>query len=115
MFVESSSMASADKIPVTLWLNGGPGCSSLLGKCNIYSGFLQEIGPYYLDEGHDYKVGDKLKENPYSWNKLSHLLFIESPAGVGYSINTEANFTYNDATTANDNLNGLLSFFAGFP
>jgi serine carboxypeptidase-like clade 2 len=68
-----------------------------------------------LEEGIDYKAGDNLTENPYSWNKLSHLLFIESPAGVGYSINLDANFTYNDETTANDNLYGLLSFFAGFP
>lgn len=39
-------------------------------------GFLQEIGPFYLDDGKDYKVGDALIENPYAWNKVSNLLFI---------------------------------------
>jgi hypothetical protein len=76
---------------------------------------LQEIGPFYLEEGARYKVGDKLTPNPYSWHTLSHLLFIESPAGVGYSINTDSKFEYNDVSTAGDNLAVVQSFFAGFP
>lgn len=40
VFVESQK-GKGNKDPVTLWMNGGPGCSSMLG-------FLQEIGPYYL-------------------------------------------------------------------
>lgn len=80
-----------------------------------HSGFLQEIGPYYLEEGARYKAGDTLTANHYSWHLLSHLLFIESPAGVGYSLNTDPNFEYNDLSTANDNFAALQSFFAGFP
>jgi len=68
VFVESVNGAN-NKDPVTLWLNGGPGCSSMLG-------FLQEIGPYYLPTGIDYKPGDNLVENPYSWHKASNLLFL---------------------------------------
>lgn len=58
-----------NKDPLTLWLNGGPGCSSLLG-------FLQEIGPYYLEEGKNYTDGDMLVENPNSWHTVSNLLFL---------------------------------------
>lgn len=56
-----------------LWLNGGPGCSSLLG-------LMQEIGPYVIDNGETTYV-----ENPWSWNKNAHLLFLEAPFGVGFS------------------------------
>jgi carboxypeptidase C (cathepsin A) len=59
-------------------------------------------------------VGDNLTENPYSWHKLSHLLFIESPAGVGYSVNNDPQFEYTDSSTANDNINALLNFFSNF-
>jgi carboxypeptidase C (cathepsin A) len=75
---------------------------------------LQEIGPYYLEEGKNYKDGDSLTFNPYSWHRVSNLLFIESPAGVGYSYNTNTSFEYNDAITANDNFNALMSFFDKF-
>lgn len=82
--------------PVTLWLNGGPGCSSMLGTQTINIGFIQEIGPYVLPDGVDYKTDDPLVENPYSWNKRSNLLFIESPAGVGYSYNLNPDYEFFD-------------------
>jgi serine carboxypeptidase-like clade II len=60
-------------------------------------------------------VGDNLTENSYSWHRLSNLLFFESPAGVGYSINTDSNYTHNDATTAHDSLYAVIDFFEKFP
>ena len=41
-----------------------------------YAGFIQEIGPYYMEEGVNYTVGDKLVPNPYSWHTVSNLLFL---------------------------------------
>lgn len=96
MFVESQNSPSTD--PVVIWFNGGPGCSSMLG-------FAQEHGPYKIDSGTDYWV-----ENEWSWNKQANMLYIESPAGVGFSYCKgikECN-SYSDPESAEDNLTAVL-------
>ncbi|KAF5474342.1 hypothetical protein F2P56_006248 [Juglans regia] len=71
-FYEASTRA--DEKPLVLWLNGGPGCSS------VGYGATQEIGPFIVDTH-----GNGLKHNPYSWNTKANMLFLESPIGVGFS------------------------------
>ena len=54
--------------------------------------------------------------NPAPWNAHANLLFIESPPGVGFSINEDPAYNqYNDSRTAQDNLNALKAFFKKFP
>jgi serine carboxypeptidase-like clade I len=60
------------KKPLLLWLNGGPGASSIVGM-------LQELGPLLVNA-----TGGLLR-NPYAWTKVAHVLILESPVGVGYS------------------------------
>jgi len=78
-----------NNLPLTVWFNGGPGCSSKVG-------FLQEIGPFYLPAGTHYNSSTTLKINTHSWNTLSNLLFIDSPPGVGYSKTSNSSYIYND-------------------
>lgn len=54
-------------------------------------------------------------ENKNSWHKISNLLFLESPAGVGFSFNTDTKFEYNDYQTAQDTLIALIAFYNKFP
>ncbi|GAU51230.1 hypothetical protein TSUD_412320, partial [Trifolium subterraneum] len=87
-FVEADQYP--DKKPLTLWLNGGPGCSSIGG------GAFTELGPFYTTGD-----GRGLQRNSNSWNKVSNLLFLESPIGVGWSysnITSDYN-NYDDAAT----------------
>jgi carboxypeptidase C (cathepsin A) len=58
-------MSSISKDDVVLWLNGGPGCSSMLG-------WTQEIGPKILFSG---SKNFTSSWNTYSWNNNANLLF----------------------------------------
>jgi carboxypeptidase C (cathepsin A) len=68
------ALAESDPLdaPVVLWLNGGPGSSSILG-------FLEENGPLLIN------ATGGLMDNPWSWTKVANLLVLEAPIGVGYS------------------------------
>lgn len=91
--------------PLTLWLNGGPGCSSL------GNGAFEELGPFRPNG-----TARGLVFNRHSWNKVSNLLFLESPAGVGFSYsNSSSDHATNDAKTAQDSLTFLLGWFKKFP
>ncbi|KAK7940719.1 alpha/beta-hydrolase, partial [Apiospora aurea] len=50
--------------PVMVWLNGGPGGPSMMG-------LFSEIGPTIRNE--------------HSWSNFANVLFIDQPAGVGFS------------------------------
>lgn len=101
VFVEQAEKKTS--APVVLWLNGGPGCSSM-------DGFLYENGPFYFEE-----QSWALTKNPYSWNREAHMLYFESPAGVGFSVlGSDANRNFDDDLTSKDNLVALISFFSNF-
>ncbi|XP_071698767.1 serine carboxypeptidase II-2-like isoform X2 [Rutidosis leptorrhynchoides] len=92
--------------PLVLWLNGGPGCSS------IGYGMAEEVGPFHVN-----KDGKSVYYNPYAWNTVANLLFLDSPVGVGYSYsNTSSDITSNgDKRTAADSLQFLLNWLQRFP
>ncbi|KAH0467417.1 hypothetical protein IEQ34_004655 [Dendrobium chrysotoxum] len=90
--------------PLVLWLNGGPGCSS------VGVGAFSENGPFRPS-------GRVLVRNEYSWNKEANMLYLETPAGVGFSYSMDSSFYENvdDKLTARDNLVFLLRWFSKFP
>lgn len=74
-------------------------------------GYLQEHGPYVMEDETDFFI-----KNEYSWNKEVNMLYIESPAGVGFSYCEDMSLcNFNDETSSLDNLEALISFFAKFP
>ncbi|TVU33797.1 hypothetical protein EJB05_15605, partial [Eragrostis curvula] len=101
---EATSSAASTK-PL-LWLNGGPGCSSL------GYGALEELGPFRVMSD-----GKTLYRNPYAWNHAANVLFLESPAGVGFSYsNTTADYNRSgDNRTAHDTYAFLLNWMDRFP
>lgn len=61
-----------DDCYLILWL--GPGCSS------VAYGASEEIGPFRIN-----RTASGLHLNKFSWNTVANLLFLETPAGVGFS------------------------------
>ena len=61
-----------EKKPLTVWFNGGPGSSSMIG-------LFQENGPCTV------MPDDKLRTNPYSWTRISNMLYIDQPVATGFS------------------------------
>ncbi|PWA53529.1 peptidase S10, serine carboxypeptidase, Alpha/Beta hydrolase fold protein [Artemisia annua] len=102
---EAATHNPQDK-PLVLWLNGGPGCSS------IAYGASEEIGPFRIN-----KTGASLYLNKYSWNKEANILFLESPAGVGFSYTNKSSDLKDtgDKRTARDALMFLKKWMSRFP
>ncbi len=94
-----------DSAPLVLWLNGGPGCSSL-------DGFIYEHGPFRTDPDDP----TKLVRFAHTWAQHAHMLYLEAPAGVGFSYSTDAaDYRTDDDQTASDSAEAMQAFFAAFP
>ncbi|MCJ1311898.1 hypothetical protein MMC25_005571 [Agyrium rufum] len=70
-FFPSTNPKAEDEI--TIWLNGGPGCSSL-------EGLLQENGPFIWQYGTFKPV-----PNTYTWRNLTNMVWVEQPVGTGFT------------------------------
>lgn len=97
---ESRSNPSTD--PLILWLNGGPGCSSLLG-------LFEELGPY--------KVRDDatLESNPFSWNSNANIVFVDQPVGTGLSKAGKNDLSKTELQIAKNMHYFLVQFLIQFP
>ncbi|KAK0592663.1 hypothetical protein LWI29_023104 [Acer saccharum] len=92
--------------PLVLWLNGGPGCSS------IAYGASEEVGPFRVRSD-----GKTLYLNPYAWNNEANILFLDSPAGVGFSYTKTLDdlYTVGDKRTGKDAYTFLIKWLKRFP
>ncbi|KAI5433891.1 hypothetical protein KIW84_020935 [Lathyrus oleraceus] len=99
---------SKETLPLLLWLNGGPGCSSLA------YGTMQESGPFRVNSD-----GKTLHQNRYSWNYAANVLFLESPIGDDLTLElrelgwSELDLHKEDKKSENLSLEGELSSLIG--
>ncbi|KAF5282416.1 hypothetical protein FQR65_LT14310 [Abscondita terminalis] len=88
--------------PVVLWLQGGPGASSLMGALVINGAF---------------EVTDelKLKRKSHYWSQTHSVLYIDNPVGTGFSFTDEGGYTRNETIIGEHLYIALLQFFQLFP
>jgi len=97
-FFESRNDPKND--PVILWLNGGPGCSSL-------TGLFMELGPAMIN-----KKAEPV-HNPWSWNNNASVIFLDQPVNTGFSYS--GNSVSNSIAAGKDVYALLTLFFKQFP
>ena len=98
------AMSGDPNAPLILWLQGGPGATSLFGN-------WVEIGPYGIDA-----TGKAYARNE-TWNEKFSLLFIDQPVGTGYSYSEGGfdNFVRSQDEIGVQLYDVLLQFFKLFP
>ena len=68
----AESRSNPETDPLIIWLQGGPGCSSL-------DAFFTELGPYnlYYNSSKNGSEAFNLSSNPFSWNNKANVMFLE--------------------------------------
>ncbi|KAL4914186.1 alpha/beta-hydrolase [Aspergillus aurantiobrunneus] len=92
----------ANRQRTVIWLNGGPGCSSM-------DGALMEVGPYRL------KDNETLEYNEGSWDEFANLLFVDQPVGTGFSFANTNSYLHELDEMASQFVKFLEKWFAVFP
>lgn len=96
-------MANRDKAPVLLWLQGGPGGTSMFG-------LFVEHGPYVVYENMTVGLRD------YAWTSRYSVLYIDNPVGTGFSFtDDDRGFAQDQDDVGRDLYNALIQFFQIFP
>ncbi|KAH7689935.1 Peptidase S10 serine carboxypeptidase protein [Dioscorea alata] len=91
-FIESEGNPAQD--PLLLWLSGGPGCSS------FYALAFQNGPLKFRNVKHNGSL-PTLVYHPFSWTKVSNMIFLDSPVGTGYSFsNTPQTCINGDVTSS---------------
>ncbi|CAH0484684.1 unnamed protein product [Peronospora farinosa] len=102
-FETRATLQIDEQTPLLLWLNGGPGASSM-------TGLLAEMGPYRLT------TERKLIPHEYTWTNIGHMLFFDQPVGTGYSfVRDEVGHVNTQEEVAEQLYRGLQEFFRRHP
>ncbi|KAM7302294.1 venom serine carboxypeptidase [Ixodes scapularis] len=93
---------SPETAPVILWLQGGPGSSSMMG-------LFTESGPFVITD-----TGiPKLRES--TWTRSFSVLYVDNPVGAGFSFTgKEQGYARNETDVGRNLLEALQQFFTLF-
>ncbi|XP_076939588.1 serine carboxypeptidase-like 13 [Bidens hawaiensis] len=101
-FVES--MRNPKEDPLIYYISGGPGASGLLS-------FMDEIGPLSLN-----KDNLTLALNPNAWTQMANIIFVDMPAGTGFSYaKTEEGWISSDTILASQATEFIKKFLIDHP
>ncbi len=93
--------------PVVIWLQGGPGASSLFGMLELHGPIIARD-----DDGDGVPVG---VPNPHAWNKRANMIYVDNPIGAGFSFGDYDGLPASQQDAGDDLYEFLRQFFLLFP
>ncbi|KAG7271273.1 hypothetical protein CRUP_034746 [Coryphaenoides rupestris] len=97
------AQARPETAPVLLWLQGGPGGTSMFG-------LFVEHGPYVVNKNMTVSFRD------YPWTSRYSVIYIDNPVGTGFSFtDDDKGFAQNQDDVGRDLYSALTQFFQLFP
>lgn len=90
--------------PVAIWLQGGPGASSLFGLLELHGPFQSVF---------DANNNVVATPNEHAWTKVANVIYIDNPVGAGFSFSDKLPTT--EEEVANDLYEFLIQWFTLFP
>ncbi|XP_062549801.1 vitellogenic carboxypeptidase [Armigeres subalbatus] len=92
-----------ENAPLLVWLQGGPGASSLFGM-------FEENGPFFV------QTNNTLKQREYSWHQNHHMIYVDNPVGTGFSFtDSEEGYATNEEQVGENLMKFIHQFFVMFP
>lgn len=83
-FIEARQLP--ERAPLTIFINGGPGSSSMVG-------LFQELGPCRVVEMDKETLGTVSRD--WGWDRSSNVIFVDQPTQVGFSYDVLTNQSLN--------------------
>lgn len=91
--------------PVVIWLQGGPGSSSLFGLLELHGPIIARFT----------ETGDTTGTlNEYAWAKKANMIYIDNPVGTGYSFCDEIDLPHHQSDISDDLYEFLNQWFTLF-
>ncbi|KAF9525355.1 Alpha/Beta hydrolase protein [Crepidotus variabilis] len=101
----TASLKPSNAEPWGIWLNGGPGSSSMFGL------FFEASSNGPISINGDYSASS----NQYSWDKLADYFWIDQPVGVGYSTADKEGYVADEDQIGKDFMGFLSNLVKVFP
>eukprot|EP00913_Durusdinium_trenchii_P017491 g16437.t1 len=98
-FVEAANGNKPGVTPNVIWMNGGPGASSITGL------LVENIGPLTMDQS-----DGLLKENPHAWSNDYNVMVIDNPVGSGFSYTGKKSYVTSEKEMREDFYTALKSY-----
>ncbi|KAI8616781.1 Alpha/Beta hydrolase protein [Chytriomyces sp. MP71] len=99
-YFPTTKTGGSDKL--VIWINGGPGCSSMIGQ-------FTENGPFSVASN------GSLVVNPYSWHNEVNMLYVDQPTGAGFSFTKPKSGPRDEHEVASQFYTFLTHFYEVYP